>query len=101
MKFNIYNYNNEPTEVDTGDKEIRFITVEVISGNEWIHIHYEDGIINHCKSRVALIYLYEGEYTIPKERIQEWIDLEKVTDKNISYHRLEVFGEDEEEWEWR
>lgn len=101
MKFNIYNYNNKPTEVDTEDKEIRYIKVAVVSGNEFINIHYENGIRGYYKSIVPFILIYYEDYIIPKERIQEWIDLEKVTDRTISYYRLEVFEEDEEEWEWR
>lgn len=93
MKFNIYDYDNEPTEVDTGDKEISCIMIEVIAGNEFIHIIYEDGTIKHCSSERASISLYEGGYTVLKGRIQEWIDLEKVTDEFIPYYRLEKFEE--------
>lgn len=101
MKFNIYNYNNKPTEVDTEDKEIRYIKVEVVTGDEWIQIQYEDGTKRNYRSDNATMNFYDGEYIVSKERIQEWIDLEKVTDRTISYYRLEVFEEDEEEWEWR
>lgn len=96
MKFNIYNYNNEPTEIDIGNKEIEYITVEVISGDEWIHIHYEDGTKSHYRSDTALIPLYDGGYIVRKEEIQKWIELEKVTYDTISYHRLEKFTEEEE-----
>ncbi len=95
MKFNIYNYDNEPTEVDTGDKEIKYIKVEVVTGDEWIQIHYEDGTESHYRSDRASINFYDGDYSVPKERIQEWIDLEKVTNRTISYYRLEVFEEEE------
>ena len=95
MKFNIYNYDNEPTEVDTGDKEIKYIKVEVVTGDEWIQIHYEDGTERHYRSDRASINFYDGDYSVPKERIQEWIDLEKVTNRTISYYRLEVFEEEE------
>ena len=89
MKFNIYNYDNEPTEVDTGDKEIKYIKVEVVTGDEWIQIHYEDGTESHYRSDRASINFYDGDYSVPKEKIQEWIDLEKVTNRTISYYRLE------------
>ena len=95
MKFNIYNYDNEPTEVDTGNKEIKYIKVEVVTGDEWIQIHYEDGTESHYRSDRASINFYDGDYSVPKERIQEWIDLEKVTNRTISYYRLEVFEEEE------
>ena len=93
MKFNIYNYDNVSTSVDTGDKEIEYITVEVI------HIHFTDGTRSHYKSDVALVDFYDGDYVVQKERIQEWIDLEKVTNKTISYYRLEVFEKDDEKEE--
>ena len=95
MKFNIYNFMNEATEVETEDKEIKFIMVSVISGDEFIQIHYEDGTESHYRSDRASINFYDGDYSVPKERIQEWIDLEKVTNRTISYYRLEVFEEEE------
>ena len=95
MKFNIYNYDNEPTEVDTGDKEIKYIKVEVVTGDEWIQIHYEDGTESHYRSDRASIHFYDGDYSVAKEKIKEWIDLEKVTNRTISYYRLEVFEEEE------
>ena len=96
MKFNIYNFINLATEIDTGDKEIDFIRVEVISGDELVHIFYSDGTRDHYKSDTAFIAFYDGGYEVPKERIQEWIDLAK-TKKTISYYRLEVFDNEEDE----
>lgn len=91
MKFNIYNYNNEPTEVDTGDKEIRYIMVEVVTGDEWIHIHCEDGTIEHYRSDYPTMDFYYGGYTVFNERIQEWIELAKTAQGIISCRRLETF----------
>lgn len=91
MKFNIYNYDNEPTEVDTKDKEIKLIRVEVVSGNELIHIVYSDRTTEHYKSFTPFIISYDGGYKVSKERIQEWIDLEKDTNEKIAYHRLGIF----------
>ena len=34
MKFNIYDYQNKPTKVDTGKRPIYYIEVSVISGDE-------------------------------------------------------------------
>lgn len=97
MKFNIYNYDNEPIEVDTGDKEIKYIVVTVITGDEIIYIIYEDGTMKHYRSDCSLRALYDGNYLVPKERIQEWISLEKTAQGEISYHRLEKFKEKGEE----
>lgn len=99
MKFNIYNFMNKAIEVDTGDKEIKYIMVSVISGDEFIHIHYTDGTISSYKSDFALIDYYDGGYVVPKDDIQKWIDLEKVTDRTISYYRLEEFDKELEEEE--
>ena len=99
IKFNIYNFMNEATEVDTEDKEIRFIKVEVVTGDEWIQIQYEDGTKRNYRSDNAIMNFYDGEYIVSKERIQEWIDLEKVTDRTISYYRLEEFDKELEEEE--
>lgn len=93
MKFNIYNYDNEPTEVDTGDKEIKYIMVEVVSGHEFIRIHCENGIMEYYVSIIPFIPIYDEDYKVPKERIQEWIDLEKTAQGAISYHRLKKFKE--------
>lgn len=97
IKFNIYNFMNEATEVETEDKEIKFIMVSVISGDEFIHIHYTDGTKSHYKSDVALVDYYDGGYVVSKEDIQKWIDLEKTAQGTISYYRLEVFEKEEDE----
>lgn len=43
MKFNIYDYADNPLAIDTGNKEINSITVTVLSGDETINILYKDG----------------------------------------------------------
>lgn len=43
MKFNIYDYQNKPTKVDTGKRPIDYIEVSVISGDEVIEVHYTNG----------------------------------------------------------
>ena len=97
MKFNIYNFYNEPTEIDSGDKEICYITVELITGDEWIYIKYEDGTMGRYGSDVKLVTFCFSSYIVPKERIREWIDLEKTAQGTVSYYRLEKFKEKEEE----
>ena len=97
MKFKIYNCKNQASEVDTGDKEIEYITVEVISGNEKIYIHWADGTGNYFRSTNLLLTNYDGFYDVPKERIQEWINLEEIEedeipkDYTIGKYRLEKF----------
>lgn len=95
MKFNIYNRFDEALSIDVGEQEIEYIEVTVIGSEEHIHIHYTDGTISYHENSWYKKYNYYGSYIVPKERIQEWIDLEKVTNRTISYYRLEVFEEEE------
>lgn len=95
MKFNIYNRFDEALSIDVGEKEIEYIDVTVIGSEELIHIHYTDGTISSHENSWYKKYNYYGSYIVPKERIQEWIDLEKVNNRTISYYRLEVFEEEE------
>ena len=83
MKFNIYNRFDKALEVDTGDKEIEYIEVLVLCCDEFIDVHYIDGT-TYC----------DGSYIVPKERIQEWIDLGKEDKQVLSLWRLIIFEED-------
>ena len=65
MKFNIYNFNNEATEVDIGEKLIKqlFVTVE-----------YDDGTKKTFDSSYNRWVSYvEESYIVEKDRIQDWI----------------------------
>ena len=44
MKFNIYDYQNKPTKIDTGKRPIAYIEVSVISGDEVVEVHYTNGL---------------------------------------------------------
>ena len=82
MKFNIYNNNNEETKVDTGDKEILFINVILISGDEIIRVYYKDQTTETYDSgRMRLHNLYDYSYILLPEDIEEWILLEKLNDE--------------------
>lgn len=91
MKFNIYNKFNEALEVETGKKEIEYIEVVVTGCDELIHIHYTDGTISSHENSFYRTYYYDGGYIVPKERIQEWIDLEKEDTSVLSLLRLTIF----------
>jgi len=43
MIFNIYDFNGKATEVDTGDKVIKQLFVQVLSGDEVVTVEYDDG----------------------------------------------------------
>lgn len=88
MKFNIYDYDNQPKEIDTGDKEINFIHVTVLSGDEVITIHYSDGTIeDYDSSENRLIDYFDGSYDISQEKLSEWLESANDTNGTISYNR--------------
>ena len=97
MKLNIYNNNNEPTEVDTGDKEIRDIEVTVVNGNEFIWIYYKDTL------KLYKSYPYKENncinycYIVTNRFLKYWIELKKdeiPTGYSIGEYRLEKFTGD-------
>lgn len=74
MKFNIYNFNNEATEVDTGDKLIKQLFVQVLSGDEVVTVEYDDGTKKTFDSSYDRWVSYvEESYIVEKDRIQDWI----------------------------
>lgn len=80
MKFKIYNYNGEATEVDTGDKEIKELFVQVLSGDEVVTVDYDDGTKETFDSSTNRLVSYvEESYIVEKDRIQDWINF-VVTD---------------------
>lgn len=97
MKFNIYNKFDEELSIDVGDQEIEYIEVTVIGSEEYIHIHYTDGTISYHENSLYKKLNYYGSYIVPKERIQEWIDLDKVYNNTITLHRLGEFVNEEED----
>lgn len=50
MKFKIFDYAGREVIVDAGDKEIRQIRVEEVTGDEVIEIEYVDGSIEEFDS---------------------------------------------------
>ena len=80
MKFNIYNFNNEATEVDTGDKLIKQLFVQVLSGDEVVTVEYDDGTKKTFDSSYNRWVSYvEESYIVKKDRIQDWVNF-GVTD---------------------
>lgn len=94
MKFNIYNRFDKALEVDTGDKEIEYIEVLVLCCDEFIDVHYIDGTTALYKNLCDGTTYCDGSYIVPKERIQEWIDLGKEDKQVLSLWRLIIFEED-------
>ena len=74
MKFNIYNFNNEATEVDIGEKLIKQLFVQVLLGDEVVTVEYDDGTKKTFDSSYNRWVSYvEESYIVEKDRIQDWI----------------------------
>ena len=75
MRFNIYNFNNEATEVNTGDKLIKQLFVQVMSGNEVVSVECDDGARETFDSSNNRWNSYvEGSYIVEQDHLQEWIN---------------------------
>lgn len=80
MKFNIYDFNGCATEVDTGDKVVKDLFVQVLSGVEVVTVEYDDGtreIFDSSSNRWNSCV--EGSYIVDQEHLQDWINFE-ITD---------------------
>lgn len=87
MKFNIYDYQNKPTRIDTGDREIEYIDVHVISGDEVVDIHFNGGAWRRDSSKGRLIDFNDAHYRVEKENIEEWIK-KASAGGDIAYSRI-------------
>ena len=75
MKFNIYNFNNEATEVDTGDKEIQRLYVQVLTWDEVVTVEYNDGVRETFDSSDnRFVDFVEGFYIVEQNCLQDWIN---------------------------
>lgn len=80
MIFNIYDFNDRATKVDTGDKVIKDLFVQVLSGDEVVTAEYDDGTRETFDSSNNRWNSYvEGSYIIDREHLQDWINFE-ITD---------------------
>nr|DAQ91547.1 MAG TPA: hypothetical protein [Caudoviricetes sp.] len=80
MRFNIYDFNGCATEVDTGDKVIKDIFVQVISGDEVVTVYYDDctrARFDSSRNRTP-DYAYSS-YILHPNNLQDWVNFE-ITD---------------------
>ena len=98
MKFNIYDFNDNIKIVDTKDRDIERITVDVVSGDEVVYIEYKDGgTEKRDSSHDRFINYYDGHYTLSGDRLAEWLNFKaREGEVAISYNRLEMFGTEED-----
>lgn len=82
MELYIYNSESVPTKVNIRDKEILFINVILISGDEIIRVYYKDQTTETYDSgRMRFHNLYDYSYILLPEDIEEWSLLEKFNDE--------------------
>lgn len=80
MIFNIYDFNGRVTEVDTFDKVIRDIFVQVLSRDEVVTVDYDDGTSKTFdSSHNRTIDYVDGSYIIYPNNLQDWVNFE-ITD---------------------
>lgn len=80
MIFNIYDFNGRATEVDTFDKVIRDIFVQVISGDEVVTVDYDDGTSKTFdSSNNRMVDYVDGSYILYPNNLQDWVNFE-ITD---------------------
>lgn len=88
MELYIYNSESVPTKVNTEDKEILFINVIIINGDEIIRVYYKDRTTETYDSGKMRFYnMYDYSYILLPQDIEEWSLLEKLDDE-ISISRI-------------
>lgn len=81
MTFKIFNCYNGFVEVDVGQKEIDFIVVTVLQGDEVVRIYFKDGTsveIDPCgvfDDLFRIVDFYDGVYIVKPDRLSKWVDI--------------------------
>lgn len=93
MKFNIYDYADQPIEIETQDKPIEEIFVQILSGDETIVVTYADDDEDEFDSANNRIESYnDGFYIVTKEFLDEWMNWKPQEGETCySYHRQRQF----------
>lgn len=98
MTFKITDFENNKKEIVT-NKTINNIHVVILSGDEIITINYDDGTyeeIDACNIGRIMSY-YDGQYTVPKHLLQQWIELEELSTYDRQYKFYELLEVTENE----
>lgn len=91
-KFDIYDYDDQPTTIDLKDKDVKRLEVEMVTGDEIVTVVYADGSTESFdSSNCRLTDYYDGEYTVEEDRITEWVESAKPVHSTIAYTRLDRF----------
>ena len=87
MKFNIYDYNGHATKVDTGDKVIKQLFVQVLSGDEVVTVDYDDGTSETFDSSDNRWDSYvNGAYFVDINHLQDWVNFELTDYDKQAWH---------------
>ena len=92
MKFNIYNFENEPTEVELKCRAVSRIYVTVITGDEVITVLFSNGTAKKFSSSDArIVDDVNGSYKLKGKQIREWMNFEPTGERSISFERMIAF----------
>lgn len=93
MKFNIYDYADQPIEIETQNKPIKEIFVLVLSGDEVVIIKYIDNDEEEFDSSDKRTKSYlDGFYVVTKRHLKKWMNWKPQKDeKCYSYCRQRQF----------
>lgn len=93
MTFKIFNCYKGFVEVDVGQKEINFIVVTVLQGDEVVHIYFKDGTsvkVDSCGVFDGLhrtVDFYDDTYVVKTDRLNKWIDIGEKHEDPVNTRR--------------
>ena len=96
MTFKIFNCYKGFVEIDVGQKEINFIVVTVLQGDEVVRIYFKDGTsvkVDSCwvfGTLIRTMSFHDGIYVVTSDKLKEWIDIGDSYNNPV-YVRLSAF----------
>ena len=93
MTFKIFNCYKGFVEVDVGQKEINFIIVTVLQGDEIVRIYFKDGTsveVDSCGVFDGLqrtVDFYDDTYVVLPDRLTKWIDIGENSKNPVNTRR--------------
>lgn len=94
MKFKIYNYKNEivEKELECNEKDIKSITVKVLSGDEVVDVMTKNNISYHYDAAIDRgVNFFEGNYVLNSPKlINAWLNWSPHDESSYSYGRMEM-----------
>lgn len=90
MTFKIFNCYKDFVEVDVGQKEINFIVVTVLQGDEIVRIYFKDGTsvkVDSCHvfdDLARTVDFYDDTYVVLPDRLTKWIDIGNQSDRPVN-----------------